>query len=96
MSSFIRKKYENDCLIEHVVLTDADGGQKPDRRVGRVAVREERLGGVHGEGEGHDGLAAGPHNDALHPQPASEEHVSHLQPAPQLFFSMRIQIQLLF
>ena len=53
-----------------LVLTDADGSQEADRRVGRVAVREERLGGVDGEGEGHNGLATGPHYDALHPQPA--------------------------
>jgi hypothetical protein len=54
-------------------LTNADGGEEADGGVGRVAVREERLGGVHGEGEGHDGLAAGPHDDALHPQPARQE-----------------------
>ncbi len=45
-------------------------------RVRRVAVGEERLGGVHGEGERHDGLAARPHYDALHPQP--EQHRSNL------------------
>ncbi len=54
-------------------LTNADGGEEADCGVGRVAVREERLCGVHGEGEGHDGLAAGTHDDALHPQPAAQE-----------------------
>ena len=56
-------------------LTNADGGEEADGGVGRVAVREERLGGVHGEGEGNDGLAAGPHDDALHPQPVAQENL---------------------
>jgi hypothetical protein len=60
-------------VTEQFELTNADCGEEADGGVGRIAVREERLGGVHGEGERHDGLAAGTHDDALHPQPAGKE-----------------------
>ena len=49
-------------------LTDANCCQKPDALIRRVAEREERLGGVDGEGQGHNGLGAGPDDDALDPQ----------------------------
>ena len=52
-----------------ISLTDADCGEEADAGVGRVALREEGLRGVDGEGQGHDGLGARPHYDALRPQP---------------------------
>ena len=50
-------------------LTNTDGCQKPDSGIWWVALWEERLDGVDGEGERHDGDRRGPHHDALHPQP---------------------------
>lgn len=50
-------------------LTNAGGGENPDALVGRLAVREERLGGVLGEGQGHDGHGARADDQALGPQP---------------------------
>ena len=47
---------------------DTGCGQHLDAVVGRVALREEQLDGVLGEGEGHDGDGAGPHDEALRPQ----------------------------
>ena len=40
-----------------------------DRFVWRLALGEEELDGVLGEGERHDGDGAGPHNQTLGPQP---------------------------
>ena len=50
-------------------LTDADGRQHPDAVIRGLALWEDELDAVLGEGEGHDGDGAGPHYEALRPQP---------------------------
>ena len=60
---------EADSGCSGISLTDADCGEEADAGVGRVALREEGLRGIDGEGQGHDGLGARPHYDALRPQP---------------------------
>ena len=42
-------------------LTDANGRQHPDSRIWWVALWEERLDRVDGEGERHDGDGCRPH-----------------------------------
>ena len=49
-------------------LTDANGGQHPDSGIWWVALWEERLDRVDGEGERHNGDRRGPHHNALHPE----------------------------
>ena len=50
-------------------LTDADSRQHPDAVIRGLALWEDELDAVLGEGEGHDGDGAGPHYEALRPQP---------------------------
>ncbi len=50
-------------------LTDAGGGEEPDALVRRLALREEELDGVLGEGERHNRHGAGADDEALRPQP---------------------------
>ena len=49
-------------------LTDANGRQHPDSGIWWVALWEERLDRVDGEGERHDGDRRRPHHNALHPE----------------------------
>ena len=58
------------AAVDRGQQADAGRRQQPHARGGGLALGEEGLGGVQREGEGHDGLGAGPHDHALHPQPA--------------------------
>ena len=58
------------AAVDRGQQADAGRRQQPHARGRGLALGEERLGGVQREGEGHDGLGAGPHDHALHPQPA--------------------------
>ena len=49
--------------------TDAYRGQHLDTLLRGVALGEDELDAVLGEGEGHDGDGAGSHDQALRPQP---------------------------
>ena len=46
-------------------LTDANGRQHPDSRIWWVALWEERLDRVDGEGERHDGDGCRPHLEMM-------------------------------
>ena len=46
----------NLSILKMQSLTDANGRQHPDSRIWWVALWEERLDRVDGEGERHDGL----------------------------------------
>ena len=50
-------------------LTYADGGKHPDAVIWGLALREDELDAVLGEGERHDGDGAWPDDQALRPQP---------------------------
>ena len=52
-----------------IKLTDANCRQQSDRFIWRVALWEERFGGVDREGQSHDGLSARSDDDTLNPQP---------------------------
>ena len=56
-----------------MVLTDANGSQKPDTLIWGIALWEERLCRINGEGERNDGLGTRPHNHTFHPEP-NERH----------------------
>ena len=67
--------------VDEAKDADAHGSQQPDWAVGGVALREERLGRVHGEGEGHDGDRGRTDDDTLGPQPDKRQHLAkrHLE-----------------
>lgn len=48
--------------------TDADGRQQLDTLIRGLTLGEDELDTVLGEGEGHDGDGAGPHDQTLRPQ----------------------------
>jgi hypothetical protein len=50
-------------------LTDAGSCQDTDTVIRWLALREEELDSVLGKGERHNGHGAGPHNEALCPEP---------------------------
>ncbi len=54
--------------VDEAEEAEAGGGQQSGGPVRRVALREERLQDVQGEGQALDGRRAGTDDDALHPQ----------------------------
>lgn len=55
------------------ILTNASDRHEAGSVFRRRAIRKYRLQGVNAEGEGDNGLTAGPHDHALHPKP-DERH----------------------